>query len=73
MIQLEEMISVDTPQGHGYAIIFESAEFDNFWTVILKSGAIVTFRQKQIRVRADYTRGGISDKQLRKLISKRVR
>lgn len=69
MIQLDEMISVETPLGHGYAMIFESGEHDNFWTVAMDNGAIVTFRQDQIRVSRDYTHGrGISDRQMRKII-----
>lgn len=69
MMQLDEMIRVETPLGSGYAMIFESGEDDNFWTVALKSGAIVTFKQSQIRMARDYTRGrGISDRQMRKII-----
>jgi hypothetical protein len=69
MIQLSEMISVETPLGHGYAMIFESGEHDNFWTVAMDNGAIVTFRQDQVRVSRDYTHGrGISDRQMRKII-----
>jgi hypothetical protein len=69
MMQLDEMISVETSLGHGYAIIFESGEHDNHWTVVLDNGAIVTFRQDQIRVSRDYTHGrGISDREMRKII-----
>lgn len=69
MIQLSETLSVDTPLGHGRALIFESGEDDNYWTVALDNGAIVTFRQKQIRMARSYThRRGISDKQMRRMI-----
>lgn len=69
MIQLSETISVDTPLGHGRAIIFESGEDDNYWTVALDNGAIVTFRQKQIRMARSYThQRGVSDKQMRRMI-----
>lgn len=69
MIQLHETISVETPLGHGRALIFESGEDDNYWTVALDNGALVTFRQKQIRVARSYThRRGISDRQMRKIL-----
>ena len=38
-IQLDEMIPVETPLGFGYAIIFDSCENDNYWTVALENGA----------------------------------
>lgn len=70
MLQLEELISVETPLGHGYAMIFESGEYDNHWTVALDNGAVVTFRQKQIRIARDYTHGrGISDAEMKKIVS----
>jgi hypothetical protein len=69
MIQLNEMISVETPLGHGYAIIFESGEDDNWWTVALDNGALVTFTQDRIRVSRDYTHGrGISDDQMKEIV-----
>lgn len=68
-IQLSEMISVETELGHGYAMIFETGEHDNHWTVALDNGAIVTFRQDQVRVSRDYTHGrGISGRQMKQLI-----
>lgn len=68
-LQLSEMISVETPLGHGYAIIFETGEHDNFWTVALDNGALVTFTQDRIRVSRDYThRRGISDDEMKKIV-----
>ena len=68
-LQLREMISVETPLGHGYAIIFETGEHDNFWTVALDNGALVTFTQDRIRVSRDYThRRGISDSEMQKIV-----
>jgi hypothetical protein len=63
------MISVETPLGHGYAIIFESGEHDNYWTVVLDNGALVTFTQDRIKVSRDYThRRGISDAEMQKIV-----
>lgn len=64
-----ELIPVETPLGSGYAMLFESGEHDNFWTVALENGAIVSFAQDKIRVSRSYTHGrGISDKQMKKII-----
>ena len=69
MLQLNEMISVETPLGHGYAIIFESGEHDNHWTVVLDNGALVTFTQDRIKVSRDYThRRGISDREMKEIV-----
>ena len=68
-IQLEELIPVETPLGDGYAIMVDSEAQDNYWTVALESGALVTFRQEQIRVSASYTYGrGITDRRMREKI-----
>ena len=57
-IELNERIEMDTPQGRGYAIIFESDNDENFWTVILsESRAIVTFKQREVRIARNYTWG----------------
>jgi len=69
IIQLNEMIPVITPLGDGYAIIFETGEHDNYWTVILETGAIVSFRQEKIRVSRSYTHNrGITDNEMREII-----
>lgn len=71
MIQLSETLSVNTPLGHGRALIFESGEDDNYWTVALDDGAIVTFRQKDIRMARSYTHGrGIDDEAMRDILRK---
>ena len=70
-VQLHELIPLETPLGFGYAIIFETGEHDNYWTVALDSGAIVTFAQDKIRISRSYTHGrGISDRQMRKIIKR---
>lgn len=72
IIQLDEQLSVETPLGHGYAVIFESGEDDNWWTVALENGAIVTFPQSKVRLSRSYSHGrGISDKQMRKMVRRR--
>ena len=57
-IELTEWLEVETPQGRGYAIIFESDNDENFWTVILnETGAIVTFKQKFVKASPNYSWG----------------
>lgn len=72
IIQLEEHLSVETPLGHGYAVIFESGEDDNWWTVALDCGAIVTFAQSKLRMSRSYSHErGIDDKAMRKIIRRK--
>jgi len=67
--EFDELISVNTPLGHGYAMLFESGEHDSWWTVILDNQAVVTFTQEQIRISRSYTHGrGISTPQMRKIL-----
>lgn len=69
VLQLTEMISMETPLGHGYAILVEAGEQDQYWTVALDNGALVTLPQNKVRVSRDYTRGrGITDKQMKEII-----
>lgn len=57
-LELKERIEVDTALGRGYAVIFESDNDENFWTVIINhSRAFVTFKQREIRVAPNYTWG----------------
>lgn len=71
IVQFQEPIPVKTPLGDGYAIIFEGGAHDHYWTVALNDGALVTFRQEQIRAANSYTHGrGISDKRMRKIVQK---
>jgi hypothetical protein len=70
--ELSELISVNTPLGHGYAIFVESGEHDTFWTIALDNCAIVTFTQAEIRISRSYTHGrGISNKQMKEIIRTR--
>ena len=63
------MIPVTTPLGDGYAIFFETGEQDNYWTVALDNGSIVTFTQDRIRMARCYThRRGITDDEMREII-----
>lgn len=69
LIELQELIPVETPLGSGYAMFFESGEYDNHWTVALENGAIVTFAQDKIRVSRSYTHSrGISDEEMKEII-----
>jgi hypothetical protein len=68
-IQLHEMIPVETPLGFGYAFLIDSCEHDNYWTVGLENGAIVTFTQDKIRLSRSYTHGrGLDDETMNEVI-----
>jgi len=72
IMQIQELIPVETPLGSGYAIIFESLSHDNYWTVALDNGAIVTFTQDKIKMSNSYTHNrGISDKRMLDIINKK--
>lgn len=69
IIQLLDMIPMVTPLGKGYAIIFESSEQDNYWTVALENCAIVTFTQDKVRIARSYTHHrGITDEEMKEII-----
>lgn len=72
VIQLNQIIPMETPLGFGYAIILECGAHDNFWTVALNTGALVTFRQDQIRISNSYTHDrGISNEQMREIVKRK--
>lgn len=67
--EFKERISVETPLGHGYAILIQCGQEDYWWTVIFDSGAIVSFTQDRIRASRCYElRRGISDKQMKAIV-----
>lgn len=69
LIQLSEMIPVTTPLGDGVAIIFQAQEHDNSWTVMLESGAFVTFPQSEVRAaRSYYPRANLTIEQMKDII-----
>ena len=71
-MQLRELIPVETPLGRGYAIMVELCAHDNWWTVALQNGAIVTFAQDRIRICNSYTHGrGVSDRRMRRAVRKK--
>jgi hypothetical protein len=50
-------------------MLIETGEHDSWWTVIMDTGAVVTFTQDQIRISRSYTHGrGISHKQMKQII-----
>ncbi len=55
--EFRSLIPVTTPLGSGYALWVETDEHDNYWSVILDSGAVVEFVQEQIKVWKSYTHG----------------
>lgn len=67
--EFRERIYVDTPLGRGRALFVETGNEDHYWTVeINESHALVTFRQHKVRIRANYTEGGIPDDQMKAII-----
>ena len=69
LTELRHLIPVETPLGRGYAILIESEPHDQWWTVVLDSGAVVTFPQERIRVQRSYTLGrGIDDAEMTEII-----
>lgn len=67
--EFEELVPVETPLGSGYAMLYEGGEHDNYWTVILDNGALVTFTQDKIRVSRSYThRRGIDDAEMQQIV-----
>jgi hypothetical protein len=58
-----------TPLGMGYVWFVETESDDNWYTVILDNGAVVTFKQSKIRVARSYTLGrGISDEEMKDIV-----
>ena len=69
LLQLNELIPMETPLGKGYAILIEGGAHDHYWTIALDSGALVTFRQDQICIAKSYTHGrGLSDAQMKDIV-----
>ncbi len=74
LLQLTDLIAMETPLGPGYAIILETTGHDCFWTVALENGALVTFTQDRIRIATSYThRRGITDERMRAIITPKKR
>ena len=68
-IQLQELIPVTTPLGKGYAILVDAGQQDQYWTIALSNGALVTFRQDQIRIARSYTHSrSMTDEQMMQAI-----
>jgi hypothetical protein len=69
ILQLEHLIGMETPLGFGYAILVETGPHDQYWTVALDNGALVTFSQDKIRICNSYTHGrGINDRDMKEII-----
>lgn len=72
LIQLTEVIPVETPLGDGHAVLIESGAHDIYWTVALENKALVTFTQDRIRICTSYThRRGITDERMMALTNSR--
>lgn len=73
IVQLEELIPMITPLGNGYAIMIEGGAHDHYWTIALDNGAIVTFRQDQIRIAKSYTHSrGITHDKMKKIVNEQI-
>lgn len=68
LIQLDPAIWLVTPLGEGRAIIYETDEDDWYWLTILDNGAIVKFRNDQIKAGNSYTLGRGIDNTTMKVI-----
>lgn len=51
MLQLNPPIPLETPKGHGYAVVLldYSQEHDLFWVVLQDSGEVWTWRNQDVR------------------------
>lgn len=68
--ELREPLPVITPVGRGYALLVETGWHDAYWTVILSTGAMVTFTQDRIRAARSYThRRGIGDREMTRIVA----
>ena len=66
--ELRQPIAVVTKLGKGHAILIETGSADQYWTVALLNGAIVTFPQSRIRIAKAYTYDRISDEEMIEII-----
>jgi hypothetical protein len=56
-IQLNPQIEVETPLGHGWAMIYNDDGEEVYWTVFHDDGTVFIFRNNEIRASNSYTRG----------------
>jgi hypothetical protein len=69
--ELREHIPVTTPQGPGHCFLIESGGVDQWWTVGLLSGAVITIPQDKVLLARSYSYGrGITDGEMRGIIAK---
>ncbi len=59
VIQLDPVIPMQTPKGHGYAYFVDDPglDYDLVWTVFLDNGEIWCFRNREVRAVENYTHG----------------
>lgn len=68
-IEFQQSKRVQTPLGRGYVWFVELESDDNWYTIILDNGAVVTFTQSQLRMCRNYTlKRGISDREMRRIV-----
>ena len=71
ILQLPEPFEVETPLGHGWAILLEATAHEYFWTVALDGGALVTFTQDRVRICESYThKRGVPDARMKKIVTR---
>lgn len=63
ILQLDPVIPLQTPKGHGYAnfLVDRGMDFDNEWIVFLDNGEIWSFLNKDVRLVKNITFGRIFD------------
>lgn len=67
--EFQQSKRIKTPLGMGYVWFVETEHDDNWYTVVLDNGAIVTFNQSRIRVARSYTlKRGINDEEMKEII-----
>jgi hypothetical protein len=67
--EFQNLKRAKTPLGMGYIWYVETGNDDNWYTVILDNGAIVTFNQSRIRIARSYTlKRGINDEEMKDII-----
>jgi hypothetical protein len=59
ILQLNPIISLETPKGHGYAnfLMDSGEEGDLYWIVFLDIGEIWTFKNSEVRLSKNITLG----------------
>lgn len=70
--EFQQSKRIKTPLGMGYVWFVETEHDDNWYTICLDNGAIVTFKQSQIRIARNYTLNrGIINEEMKVIINEK--